>query len=65
MQILIDALMSWCTSLQDEAERKFKEITEAYEVLSNPEKRKMYDQFGESGESVGRLLPGRDMRQVI
>lgn len=29
-----------------EAEAKFKEINEAYEVLSNPQKRKMYDQFG-------------------
>ena len=29
-----------------EAEAKFKEITEAYEVLSNPQKRQMYDQFG-------------------
>ncbi len=32
-----------------EAEGKFKEAAEAYEVLSNPEKRSRYDQFGHAG----------------
>ena len=40
------------------AEEKFKEAAEAYEVLSNNEKKSRYDQFGHQGVSGGRGFGG-------
>jgi molecular chaperone DnaJ len=40
-----------------EAEEKFKEAAEAYEVLSDPEKRNTYDQFGRDGLRSGGFDP--------
>mmetsp|Transcript_23798 Transcript_23798/g.29117 ORF Transcript_23798/g.29117 Transcript_23798/m.29117 type:complete len:328 (-) Transcript_23798:183-1166(-) len=38
---------------KEEAENKFKEISEAYDVLSDKKKRQIYDQYGEQGLKGG------------
>ncbi|MGC9530039.1 MAG: molecular chaperone DnaJ [Candidatus Bipolaricaulaceae bacterium] len=47
-----------------EAERRFREITEAYEILSDPDKRAQYDRFGHAGPAQGFDFGPTDFRRA-
>jgi curved DNA-binding protein len=46
-----------------EAKRKFQEINEAHEVLSDPDKRKKYDQYGENWKHAGEFKDSGQYRE--
>ncbi len=46
-----------------EAERKFKEVNEANEVLSNPENKKKYDQYGKDWKHAGEFEKARQQQR--
>lgn len=68
------AAMKWHPDKNQErrevAEKKFKEIAEAYEVLSDPNKKEVYDRYGEAGLKRGGgssagMPPGMDAEELF
>ncbi|GAA6028268.1 hypothetical protein JCM8097_006948 [Rhodosporidiobolus ruineniae] len=49
----------------EEAANQFKDCSHAYEILSDPEKRRVYDQYGEEGLSGGGGMGGMDPQDLF
>ncbi|GJW58766.1 DnaJ protein-like protein [Tanacetum coccineum] len=47
------AVIQYANDIRSEAHIEFNELAQAYEVLSDPEKREIYDQYGEDALKEG------------
>jgi DnaJ family protein A protein 2 len=50
---------------REEATQKFQKIGEAYEILSDPEKRKIYDMYGKEGLTNTNGNPGQGFQDIF
>lgn len=52
-------------SKEKEADKKFKEITNAYEILSDPQKKQRYDTYGEEGFNQSQGFGDFDFEDIL